>query len=1324
MTDRPEIRFHDSKIDVGSRLMLQTFKLTGGGTLGHLCSHAATMCGYTTHIDMYTQLGAYLFRTARKSVLGETERQGRDKLYNRAPAWERRHVNNPARILWGLSGGVAMIRDAGQDEEGGGEKLRASKAKENGGGQLRVPVPSVVVSVVKRNRSRQWRGGSLGGAFGDEGGRVKALASERENCEELRVETERERDAPLAPVSTSTSPPYGTYLRQLGNFPGLLISSRLPPPPTTLEYNAEFTVPSQVHHRPHSQPFSPHRHPSSLTVCIFGHPTTLPQEGRGAAPVLEQELDHFQFPTATATRLYMPSREVQLCKCKSNRLGFCNARSSALYEVHDPYVGTQLSTSDTDATIPSAALHSLPCKQFVHRPGGLVKIPTSLQRVGLITGHASRLVLLLPVIGPTQPPSHLTGSFCYLENLWLHMPCAWPAMHWTGMHGSAHRLRWPLSQPVVVLQNLKIGGHWLRGGRGATAIYFVLRRELFWKRSRPRARAELAFRTKLRTRILSPTSCTRSGERVKKPCWLAIATPRQPTTLDARPVKQHHTRANRGRFAVPAPWTPESSFLQHFSFSLPTPLGIMVMAFSTPVRYAVCLGQVGTVERLQLDMPSSLRGAALKRPAVLSSWLATRIEGGRCSRRNSNLELRSSSAYRAMNDPGVLRTAARLSNYPHLATYCYLLSPSFPGPSTKYLWIQRFTRHSGVPERTGTWVVLFFGMILLNPHLAIISLPQWARTSATGLISGLILDVALGGKHPSRFLRYLHQQDIQSAIISTLPNVQEPEDVKQRGRKYDTVLGGYPLRLGVFSVQENDNDPDGASLFVLSCSRVETDQGRSVFDHQDPAVRRTSKQGSPGTTSFTALMDFKTELKPFLSETPEDGAGRQRRSQIKVHHSWPGLYNAFFFSILTDDFSLSHHTNLEAMTMIRLHCVLPQMEGQRGASHAKCPANATLADKSPGGVDADATIQRIPTCTLSPGALEVALRCPLPRGALQTRQKQTRWSSAPGVRGPCRLYFSLNFTAYLARVTQLPPLMALRLEELLVAFSTPPAFSGTSNPRPIPRRVIAVRQTRRYVPVLQVELISAWFIRLTAGYFQPDPGQVWTPSEQVSNTFNVSGLLRAWCYLAHTSQGIYPSSRDKVVNNPVSLFIDKPQTPSKTAPLRCQVSSGHSRSDRGTRRLVKKQALCLLSRRYAEKIGTDDVKPRFHVEGNRLVETTMLEGGMPMLPKGQKAVALLSSSTSFISQAPSANHRPSMAEKLSQQTVTSVAVARRAGVWSTLEPSEPGAFGSTATPYRLKDLETRRPAAVSLSTDPRQYEEFLTPSSNRTNNWPATRYQH
>ncbi|KAK1449740.1 hypothetical protein CMEL01_07076 [Colletotrichum melonis] len=79
--------------------------------------------------------------------------------------------------------------------------------------------------------------------------------------------------------------------------------------------------PFQVHHRPHSQPFSPHRHPSSLTVCIFGHPTsgplrydqgrpcqnlrtrtcsTLPQEGRGAAPVLEQELDHFQVQTISS----------------------------------------------------------------------------------------------------------------------------------------------------------------------------------------------------------------------------------------------------------------------------------------------------------------------------------------------------------------------------------------------------------------------------------------------------------------------------------------------------------------------------------------------------------------------------------------------------------------------------------------------------------------------------------------------------------------------------------------------------------------------------------------------------------------------------------------------------------------------------------------------------------------------------------------------------------------------------------------------------------------------------------------------------------------
>ncbi|KXH42709.1 hypothetical protein CNYM01_06024 [Colletotrichum nymphaeae SA-01] len=163
-----------------------------------------------------------------------------------------------------------------------------------------------------------------------------------------------------------------------------------------------------------------------------------------------------------------------------------------------------------------------------------------------------------------------------------------------------------------------------------------------------------------------------------------------------------------------------------------------------------------------------------------------------------------------------------------------------------------------------------------------------------------------------------------------------------RGKEYDTVLGGYPLRLGVFSVQENDNDPDGASLFVLRSSRVETDQGRSVFDHQDPAVRSTSKQGSPGTTSYTALMDFKPgerraffpipsfskslaivylantepELEPFLTETPEDGTGRQRRSQIKVHHSWPGLDNAFFFSILTDDFSLSHHTSLVSWAIV------------------------------------------------------------------------------------------------------------------------------------------------------------------------------------------------------------------------------------------------------------------------------------------------------------------------------------------------------------------------------------------------------------------------
>ncbi|KAK1718778.1 uncharacterized protein BDZ83DRAFT_654982 [Colletotrichum acutatum] len=93
-------------------------------------------------------------------------------------------------------------------------------------------------------------------------------------------------------------------------------------------------------------------------------------------------------------------------------------------------------------------------------------------------------------------------------------------------------------------------------------------------------------------------------------------------------------------------------------------------------------------------------------------------------------------------------------------------------------------------------------------------MPQWAKTSAKGLISGLILDVALGGKYPSRFLRYCHQQDIQFATISALPNVQEPEGVKQCGGQYGTVLGAYPLRLGVISVQENDDDPNGASLFV------------------------------------------------------------------------------------------------------------------------------------------------------------------------------------------------------------------------------------------------------------------------------------------------------------------------------------------------------------------------------------------------------------------------------------------------------------------------------------------------------------------------------
>ncbi|KAK1471835.1 hypothetical protein CCUS01_17334, partial [Colletotrichum cuscutae] len=120
--------------------------------------------------------------------------------------------------------------------------------------------------------------------------------------------------------------------------------------------------------------------------------------------------------------------------------------------------------------------------------------------------------------------------------------------------------------------------------------------------------------------------------------------------------------------------------------------------------------------------------------------------------------------------------------------------------------------------------------------------------------------------------------------------VQEPEDVKQRGGKYDTVLGGYPLRLGVFSVQDNDNDPDGASLFVLSCSRVETDQGRSVFDHQDPAVRSTSKQGSLATTSYTALMDFKTGerrafiffFNPQLYEDSSDRVSRGYRARAKA----------------------------------------------------------------------------------------------------------------------------------------------------------------------------------------------------------------------------------------------------------------------------------------------------------------------------------------------------------------------------------------------------------------------------------------------------------
>lgn len=84
-------------------------------------------------------------------------------------------------------------------------------------------------------------------------------------------------------------------------------------------------------------------------------------------------------------------------------------------------------------------------------------------------------------------------------------------------------------------------------------------------------------------------------------------------------------------------------------------------------------------------------------------------------------------------------------------------------------------------------------------------------------------------QNPSRFLRYFHQQDIQFATISALSNVQEPEGVKQCGGKYGTVLGGYPLRLGVFSVQENDNDPDGASLFVL-CSRESRESRRTRAD--------------------------------------------------------------------------------------------------------------------------------------------------------------------------------------------------------------------------------------------------------------------------------------------------------------------------------------------------------------------------------------------------------------------------------------------------------------------------------------------------------------
>lgn len=126
--------------------------------------------------------------------------------------------------------------------------------------------------------------------------------------------------------------------------------------------------------------------------------------------------------------------------------------------------------------------------------------------------------------------------------------------------------------------------------------------------------------------------------------------------------------------------------------------------------------------------------------------------------------------------------------------------------------------------------------------------------------------------------------------LQPFPRFQMYKSMKtsSRVKEYDTVLGGYPLRLGVFSVQENDNDPDGASLFVWRSSRVETDQGRSVSDHQDPAVRSTSKQGSPGTTSYTALMDLKPgERRAFFSnpqlyEDSSDRVSREYRARARA----------------------------------------------------------------------------------------------------------------------------------------------------------------------------------------------------------------------------------------------------------------------------------------------------------------------------------------------------------------------------------------------------------------------------------------------------------